>query len=286
MYRQYWNLRELPFLNTTDSRFVYMTDQHKEGLARLMFLASEGRMAGMLSGPFGVGKSLTLDLLQRHAEKIDLPCVRMDAIPGGMLPMAKCLLREIGIKDLPETLPDALMMLQMFCRNVQNPQRHLLLIDEAHYMALDDGYYFAHYLCNLRIPDKKTGHEIPLFTLVMVGTEALRDTVGQYESLRRRIQLDWVLEPLTLSETIEYVQFRMRGAGGDLWIFPQDALQEIYKWSAGVPRNINHLCDTALLLGFAGRLPNITREIIVQAAADTSLDRSRIVTDVKEGEKK
>jgi len=281
MYQKYWNLRDLPFLNVTDDRLVYMTDQHQEGLARLVFLISEGRMAGMLSGPFGVGKSLTLELLAHHAAKIQLPVIRMDAIPGGTLPMTRYLLRLIGIAEIPQTLPDALMLLQVYCQNAANPVRRLLLIDEAHYLAQDDGYYFAHYLCNLRILGKEGHQEQPLFTLVLAGTEKLRETVNEYESLRRRIQLDWVLDPLNQKQSLEYVQFRIRGVSGDMWIFSEAALAEIFKWSAGIPRNINHLCDTALMLGYAAQVSQISKEIIRQAAVDTGLDQSQVVTDAQ-----
>ncbi|MEI7946148.1 MAG: AAA family ATPase [bacterium] len=279
MYQKYWNLSDLPFLNVTDDRLVYMTDQHQEGLARLVFLVSEGRMAGMLSGPFGIGKSLTLDLLAHHAGKIQLPVIRMDAIPSGTLPMARYLLRLIGIEEIPQTLPDALMLLQIYCQNASNPVRRLLLIDEAHYLAVDDGYYFAHYLCNLRISGKSGRQEQPLFTLVLAGTEKLRQTVNEYESLRRRIQLDWVLAPLNQKQSLEYVQFRIRGVSGDMWIFSEEALTEIFRWSAGIPRNINHLCDTALMLGYAAQVSQISGEIIRQAAVDTGLDQSQAVTD-------
>lgn len=272
MYEKYWNLKELPFLNRSDDRWVYMTPQHQEGLARLTFLISEGRMAGMLTGTYGVGKSLTLALLSRYAEKIHLPVIRMDAIPGGMLPMANHILRQLGIREVPQSLPDALMLLQTYCMGGQNLSRWLLLIDEAHYMARDDGYYFAHYLCNLRIA-KKDGADQPLFTLVLAGTSQLRETVNNYESLRRRIQLDWVLDPLTPQQTLEYVQFRIRTAAGDIWIFSPEALKEIYAWTAGIPRSINHICDTSLMLGYAAQVAQVTPEIIQQAAHDTGLDQ-------------
>jgi len=279
MYRQYWNLNALPFLNVMDDRFVYMTEQHMEGLSRLIFLVSDGRMAGLLTGPLGVGKSLTLALLEHHAEKEKIPVVRMDAIPNGVLPMARYLLRSIGITDQPATFADALMLLQMHCKTVTNSPRWLLLIDEAHYLSSEkDGPYFAHYLCNLRV-QTRSGQEEPLFTLVLVGTSELRDMVNNYESLRRRIQLDWVLEPLTESQTTEYIQHRIRNAGGDIWVFTPEALAEVYRWTQGVPRNINHLCDTALMLGFAAQASQVSREIVRQAAHDTALDVTELVSD-------
>jgi len=119
--------------------------------------------------------------------------------------------------------------------------------------------------------------------LVLAGTEKLRETVNEYESLRRRIQLDWVLAPLNQKQSLEYVQFRIRGVSGDMWIFSEEALAEIFKWSAGIPRNINHLCDTALMLGYAAQVSQISGEIIRQAAVDTGLDQSQAVTEAQKG---
>ncbi len=281
MYQHYWNLKELPFLNVVEDHLVYMTPSHQEGLARLVFLVNEGRVAGMLSGAFGVGKSLTLELLARHAKQTRLPVIRMDAIPGGTLPMARFLLRSLGVLEPVQSLSDALMLLQVHCQSGKNLQRSLLLIDEAQYLGQDEGCYFAHYLCNLRISSTNE-REQPLFTLVLAGSDKLRETVNAYESLRRRVQLDWVIAPLDENQTLEYVQFRVRAAEGDIWIFSQDALAEVYRWSGGVPRNINHLCDTALMLGYAAQVNQISADIIRQAASDTGLDQSLVLVE-KEG---
>ncbi len=273
MYTKYWNLREAPFLNVVNERLVFTTDQHQEGLARLIYLVEQGHMAGMLTGPYGVGKSLTLEQVSRHAQKIRLPAIRVDAIPNGSLPMARHILRSLGINEDHQTLPELLMLLQSYCQtnSSRTLSRHLLMIDEAHYLASGDGFYLAHYLSNLRIPATGNRTETPLFTLILAGTEALRDSIRNFESLRRRIQLDWNIAPLSDQQTNEYVQHHMRAVGGDIWSFSREALDTVYRYSQGIPRSINNLCDTALMLGFAAQASQINSEIIEQAAHDTGL---------------
>ncbi len=273
MYTAYWNLRESPFLNTASDRLIYMTEQHQEGIARLYYLIDQERIAGMLTGAYGVGKTMTLEYLHRRALKAKLPVIKIDAIPNGSLPMARHILRCLNLPDQAPTLPEALMSLQAYCQtNAHNLKRSLLLLDEAHHLAGGDGFYLAHYLCNLRIPAADTRDERPLFTIILAGTDELRTALMQHESLRRRIQLDWRLTPLTQQQTTEYIQHHMRAVGGDIWSFAKDALDAVYNYTQGIPRSINNLCDTALMLGFASQSPHVTKEIIFQAAKDTGLD--------------
>ena len=274
MYAKYWNLREPPFLNVVNDHLVFITEQHQEGLARLIYLVEQGHMAGMLTGPYGVGKSLTLEQVNRHARKLKLSTIRIDAIPNGSLPMARHILRSLGVNEDYQTLPDALMRLQTYCQTPHSHTltRHLLMIDEAHYLATGDGFYLVHYLSNLRIPASGNRNETPLFTLIMAGADELADSIKAYESLRRRIQLDWHLAPFSPLQTSEYVQHHMRAEGGDIWSFSREALDTIYRYSQGIPRSINTLCDTSLMLGFAAQASQINSEIAEQAAHDTGLD--------------
>lgn len=274
MYTKYWNLRAAPFLNVVNDHLVFITEQHQEGLARLIYLVEQGHMAGMLTGTYGVGKSLTLEQVSRHARKIKLPAIRIDAIPDGSLPMARHILRSLGINENHQTLPEALMCLQTTCQanNSNSLTRHLLMIDEAHYLTAGDGFYLVHYLSNLRIPASGSRNETPLFTLILAGADDLADSIKAFESLRRRIQLHWHLTPLSPQQTSEYVQHHMRAEGGDIWSFSREALDTIYRYSQGIPRSINTLCDTALMLGFAAQESQINVEIAEQAARDTGLD--------------
>ena len=147
--------------------------------------------------------------------------------------------------------------------------RHVLFIDEAQYLSDGDGLYLVHFLCNLRI--RSAAGEKPLFTTVLSGTPALARSVEEYESLRRRIQLAWSLDPLSREQTIEYVQQHMRAAGGDIWAFSREALDEVHRLCGGIPRSINNLCDTSLMLGYAAGAHAVTPEIVREAAEDTGL---------------
>ena len=273
MYIKYWNLVSSPFLNVDDPQFLYPSEQLLEGIARLYYLIDQERIAGMLTGGYGVGKTFLLSCLIKRTEKRKLPLVRVDAVPHGALPLARLLLAELKVATPAPvaTLADALMALQqhVMANTRSGLERHILLVDEAHYLADDEGLYLLHFLCNLRIHTSQG--DKPLFTLILAGIPALARAVQSYESLHRRIQLAWNLTPLTETQTTEYIQHHMRESGGDIWSFTIEALHAIHRYSGGVPRSINNLCDTALMLGYAARVPAITPEIVDQAAHDTEL---------------
>lgn len=273
MYTKYWNLVSSPFLNVDNPQLLYPSEQLLEGIARLYYLIDQERIAGMLTGGYGVGKTFLLTCLIKRTEKRKLPLIRVDAVPHGALPLARLILSELRVSSTGpiNTLADALMALQQHVMlNARSGlERHILLIDEAHYLSDDEGLYLLHFLCNLRIHTAQG--DKPLFTLILVGIPDLAKAIQSYESLHRRIQLAWSLTPLSETQTTEYVQHHMRESGGDIWSFTIEALHAIHRYTHGVPRSINNLCDTALMLGFAARVPAITPDIIDQAAQDTEL---------------
>ena len=270
MYLKYWNLNEEPFRQIATDRMVFMSMQYREGLARLFYLFDQKRTAGMITGPYGVGKTLTFEFLRRRALRDKAQVIQIDAIPNGSLPMARHILRCLGLPDAASTLAEALMTLQVHARQPAPRLKHtLLLVDEAQQLIEGDGFYLVHYLCNLRIGE---GGEEPLFTTIIAGTDLLREAMKAQDSLRRRIQLDWRLNPLSERETVEYVQHHIAIAGGDIWIFTNEALAAVYTYSRGIPRSINNVCDTALMLGYAAQARVVDNRIVAQAAHDTGLD--------------
>ena len=211
MYLKYWNLNEEPFRQIATDRMVFMSMQYREGLARLFYLFDQKRTAGMITGPYGVGKTLTFEFLRRRALRDKAQVIQIDAIPNGSLPMARHILRCLGLPDAASTLAEALMTLQVHARQSAPRLKHtLLLVDEAQQLVEGDGFYLVHYLCNLRIGE---GGEDPLFTTIIAGTDLLREAMKAQDSLRRRIQLDWRLNPLSERETVEYVQHHIAIAG-------------------------------------------------------------------------
>jgi len=271
MYVRYWNLREKPFQNVTDVRFAYLAEQHKEGLARLIYLAKNQKIGGVLIGPYGVGKSMVLELLAQsiradnNARFLDI-----SMMPGETMALARRILEFAGYAGGVNDISGALEALQSAAGDPKREFPHAVLaIDEAQMIIDTATWQFLHLLTNITAPSQK---DMPLrnaFTIILCGHTDLTNHLKLYQALAQRMQLVWRLEPLTENQTVEYIQQRIRAAGGDIWIFNEDAMRAIYRASNGLPRLINNLSDTALVLACAGKLPKVTREIAEQAAADS-----------------
>lgn len=271
MYVHYWNLREKPFQNVTDVRFAYLAEQHQEGLARLIYLARNQKIGGVLIGPYGVGKSMILELFAQNIRADNnSKFLDISMMPGETMALARRILEFTGYSGDVNNMTESLAALQSTVGNLKNEFPHTVLaIDEAQLIVDTATWQFLHLLTNITAPSKK---ETPLrnaFTLILCGHTDLTNHLKLYQALAQRMQLVWKLEPLAENQTIEYIQQRIRAAGGDIWIFSDDAMRAIYHASNGLPRLINNLCDTALLLGCAGKLPKVTRDIAEQAATDS-----------------
>lgn len=267
MYISYWNLRENPFQNVADTRFAYLSNQHREGLSRLLYLVDGRKLGGVLVGPYGVGKSMILEMV---AEKVRAKgasqFLHIDATPVGAVGVAQQLLAFLSYNERVSNLADAMMALQMLLSSDQQRLRHLVLaIDEAQLLREPQAFEFLHLLTNLRSIRKDGSHGDAAVTLILAGHTDLLKRISTEPSFCQRMQLAWELEPLSESQTIEYVHHRMRAAGGDIWAFEEDALRELQHASRGLPRQINNICDIALLLGCAGQIPKVGRELMMQA---------------------
>ncbi|MBU0716443.1 MAG: AAA family ATPase [Verrucomicrobia bacterium] len=274
MYVHYWNLREKPFQNVTDVRFAYLAEQHQEGLARLVYLAQNQKIGGVLVGPYGAGKSMILELLAQHI-RADNKSKYLDIsmMPGEAMALARRILEFTGYSGGVNDMTGALETLQGTVGNPKNEFPHTVLaIDEAQLIVDTATWQFLHLLTNITAPANKDTPLRNAFTLILCGHIDLTNHLKLYQALAQRMQLVWKLEPLTENQTVEYIQQRIRAAGGDIWIFSDDAMRAVHHASNGLPRLINNLCDTALMLGRAGKLQKITKEITEQAAADTQSD--------------
>lgn len=270
-YVPYWNLREKPFQNVVDLRFVYLAEQHREGLARLIYLVNNQKTGGVLTGPYGVGKSVIMELFARDIGAVGrTKYLGLSIMPGETSALVRRILELVEYRNHPADMSEALAILQNMAANSKTGLGHAVLaIDEAQLINDAATWQFLHLLTNIVTP---SGSDPPVhasFTLILCGHTDLIRHLKSYPPLAQRMQLVWKLNPLTENQTIEYIQQRMRSAGGDVWVFTDDAMREIHRAANGLPRLINNVCDIALFLGYAAKVQKVTREIAQEAVTDT-----------------
>lgn len=271
MYLNHWNLREQPFQNVVDPRFAYLPEPQQEALARLVYVVQNRKLGTVLTGAYGVGKTMLLELLARHAETMaSSRLVQFDAPPDGAAGLARCVLETLESGRTADATPAvALDILRSILNNPKaNPTHTTLAIDEAQDLRDRESFEFLHRLTNFRLPTGPDRPACPAFTVVLCGLPELNTRLAAHHAFRQRLTMGWNLDPLTPEQTLEYVAFRMRAAGGDSWVFEEGPLAEVARVAGGIPRLVNNICDAALMLGFAQHATRLNTTIIHQAIAE------------------
>lgn len=268
-YLQYWRLSEPPFQNVSDTRFAFLSEQHHEGLARLMFLVQNRKLGGILTGPYGVGKSMILQLLAEHVKQSDASrFFGMDYLPGPILGLARQFLAVVGFPEQAAGLQDPMDAIRLLRDSQASLTHTVLALDEAQMIVDPAVYQFLRLLSNISICDANGRPLSPAFTLILSGYTQLARLLSADESLCQRLQMVWNLEPLDAGQTQLYIDHRLRAAGGDMRLYAAEALDQIFAASRGIPRLVNNICDVALMLGCAAGLRVVDEGIALQAISD------------------
>jgi general secretion pathway protein A len=265
---EYYKLQEQPFGVTPDSRYLYLTQTHKEALNSVIYGIESGCGFVALIATPGLGKTTllfqTLDILRDKARIVFL--FQTISTP---LDLLRALLSGLGVRDLRGTLVEMQVMLKdLLAEQYRAGKRVVLVIDEA--QNLDDSVLeLVRMLSNFETARDK------LIQIILAGQPQLAENIGSPEllQLRQRISIFARLKPFSAEETSQYIAHRLRIAGytSDMPLFTKDALALIALCSDGIPRNINNLCFNALSLGSALRQRPIDRDIIRQVVADLDL---------------
>ena len=131
--------------------------------------------------------------------------------------------------------------------------RHpVIIIDEAHSITDWNVFQTLQLLLNYRRPPDTD------FSLILIGEPSLLPRIGRLRALEDRVAVKSLLRPLTREETARYVLFRLEVAGLSETIFDERAFDELFELSGGIPRQINRICDLALLVGYADGLTGLS----------------------------
>lgn len=271
MYLDFWNLREHPFQNVDDTRFAYLSDQHHEGLARLVYLVENRKLGGVLTGPYGIGKTMVIELLAQQLRRSgNTRFARIDYHPCSCAALARYIMSAMGYSDeILSNINEAMDAIRILRRDQRKLTHTTLVIDEAQAITDAEVYHFLHLLLNISLLDDQERAKGVAFTLILCGYKDMTKLLSTDESLCQRMQMLWQLEALNRRQVLEYVQHRVRVAGGDMWIFEADAIEELSLSSKGIPRQINNICDIALMLGFAANESKVDLALMKQAIQDS-----------------
>lgn len=266
MYEQYWGLKEKPFENTPDPKFFYSSTQHEEALARMLYTVREFKGAGLLTGIYGCGKTLLARALLKELQKDVYKVAIINNPKLDDVEMLRMIAYNLGSHDVPTRKADVLIKLEtIFKENLMDGKKTVIIIDEAH--AIEDNNIFEEIrlLLNYQLEDKF------LLTILLLGQPELKEKVENIKQLNQRIAMRYHLTSLNQKETEEYISHRLKIAQAKQNPFLPEAIEIIYQRSGGIPRRINHICDTALLSAMGAEIKIINKNFIQEVIESFSL---------------
>ena len=265
MYEKYYGFNNKPFEITPDPKFFYLSENHKEALAHLRYAIREGKGFTVITGEVGTGKTTLVHMiLSTLDENVRIANVFNPLMePDDFLDYV-CV--DLGIREAGGgTRGQNITMLYHFLLECfERKDRVFLIIDEAQNLdkkLLEE----VRLLTNLETAKNKLLH------VILLGQPELNKTLAdeKFRALKQRITTRYHLNALNFAETKEYILFRLKKAGArNLSLFDNGAVKAIYKYSKGIPRLINIVCDNALITGFSRDLNRIRKPVIQETIRD------------------
>lgn len=265
MYKKFFGFKEKPFEIAPDPAFVYLSEVHQEALAHLQYAIQEGKGFSVITGEAGTGKTTLVRKLLGNMDGNVQTCYIFNPVMN-RVDFLNYICNDLGIdSDGIKSLGQSLTALHNYLLQCfTNDEKVFLIIDEAQSLE-SDLLHEIRLLTNLETAKYKLLH------VILLGQPELNVTLSepQFRPLKQRIAIRYHLRPLTLKESKEYIIYRLKRAGSkNLRIFDDGAIREIFRYSQGIPRLINIVCDNALLTGFSREQARIGGNIIQSVIRD------------------
>ncbi|HYU47532.1 MAG TPA: AAA family ATPase [Terriglobales bacterium] len=268
MYKEFYGLRANPFNVNPDPRYLFLTRHTEEALACLTYGIQSRKGFVLLTGEVGTGKTT---LINKLLEWLRLQQVATAFIFNSRMDVPQLLdymMADFGIPCDSTSKSQVLQRLYNWLLDrYRAGETAVLVIDEAQNLS-DEVLEEIRMLTNLETFTEK------LLQIVLVGQPELEQRLKQPQlrQLRQRLTLRAKTHSLNLEETKAYVHQRLRIAGcnGEP-IFEPEALLALYRYSSGIPRIINLLCEHCLVSGFVDQKKTVAAEIVDCVARDFDL---------------
>ena len=275
MYEQYYGFSEKPFSLTPDPKYLYRSESHANAFELLQYALDRREGFVVITGDIGTGKTTLCRALLEQTDKKTFTALLLNPFLSED-DLLKAILQDLGVvsrnddrmtarnpskQELINTLYDFLLSL------IPLGARAVLIIDEAQNLPLK-------ILEQIRILSNLETDKEKLLQIVLVGQLNLVPLLRSPElrQLDQRVSIRYQLKPLVEEEVTAYIAHRLAIANGTRTVtFTPKALSLVHRYSGGIPRLINLLCDRSLLGGFSAQTTRIDHDIVATAAEGLDL---------------
>ena len=268
-YLKHFELKKEPFSNAPVRDFYFNSKNHSDAMLRLKYVVEERKGLGVVMGKVGTGKTTLARRLFYSLDDSEYVSGMIVMVHSGITStwLLGRIAQQLGVINPSKNKLERLK--QLYRRLVQidrQGKKAVILIDEAQMLATKDIWEELRGVLNMEITNKK------LITFLLFGLEELNENIQLDEPFSQRVALKYQLKPLSLNFVNEYIKFRLISAGAKKMCFSRESVVMIYKFSTGIPRLINTICDNAMFESYVQKKTVITKELIVEVATSLGLE--------------
>ena len=268
MYLNHYNLKTRPFQISTDPRFLWLGDKHKEALAVLQYGILDNKGFLLLTGEVGTGKTTLIHALI-NALKNDVIIANVPDPGLDIMEFYTYIARAFNLGNGFKSKFEFISRFSDFLNQAYEEKKQvLLIIDESQRMG-------QALLEEIRLLSNIEKQFTKLINIFFVGQAEFNSIIleERNSALRQRITVNYDLGPVSRKETGLYVEHRLKVAGTQERIFTSGAIKEIHSFSEGYPRLINVICDRAMVTGYANGQTSISGAVIRECADEMHLHK-------------
>jgi general secretion pathway protein A len=261
MYIEHFQLNELPFRLSPDPAFMYLSNIHARAKAYMesTIWFTDGFV--VITGEIGSGKTTLIETFLREIEE-DVVVAQINQTQVTPVVFLQTTLVQFGFSPFRMRKAELLTTLNNFLiEQYSNGRKVLLVIDEAQNLS-------GRVLEEIRLLSGVETTKEKVLRIILAGQPELNAKLDSEAlvQLKQRVRLRFHLTALDEPDTVQYVRHRLRVAGGgDREIFEPETFPVIYRYSGGIPRLINTLCDTALIAAFAQERHTVSTDVLQSA---------------------
>ena len=258
MYEKFYGLKEKPFNILPDPDYLFMSQGHENAYTHLEYAIMENKGFVVITGEIGSGKTTLINyLIGKIQQNVQIGLVNQTYVTPTQFIKMVCQDFELDIEGMDKAEMVNLLhefLLHQFALR----ERVILIIDEAQNLSPKT-------MEELRMLSNLEAEKHHLIQMILVGQPELKFKLQRKDLVQfaQRVTVNCHLDGLKIEEVEKYIHYRISVGGSEKNnIFNKDAIKTIYKYSNGIPRLINVLCDAALVYGYADKKKIINKSIV------------------------